>query len=548
MSIELNPLIRSAQIRDQFPSNFPLGNWKEIGHQVTGCRRSIDIATPIGVLKLSGLLAITLFFGSSVAALDHRLADAVEKHDQPAIGKLLKQHADVNESQHDGTTALHWAAYLDDAETAKLLLKAGANAKTTNSYGVTPLSLACQNGNAPIVELLLAAGVDPNTKLRGGETALMTAARTGKPGAVKALLARGADVNAKERRGQTALMWAAADGHGEVVEMLIRAGADIHATLPDAGFTPLFFAVREGRVGAVRALLKAGADVNGTMQPRKPHGKGPRPGTSPLVLAVENGHFELAVALLDAGADPNDQRSGFTALHVLTWVRKPNRGDGDDGDPAPIGSGDLSSLQFVRKLVTHGADVNARLKSGKSGRAQLSRVGATPFLLAAVTDDAPLMRLLVELGADPRLGNEHNSTPLMAAAGLGTMAPTEEAGTEEEALEAVQVAIDFGGDVNTVDKNGETAMHGAAYKNFPKMVQLLADKGAKVEIWNRTNKWGWTPLRIAEGYRVGNFKPSAETVAALHRVMLAAGVAIPTNAPPSLSAGPDYAAPKKAVP
>src|SRR5439155_11234483 len=134
-------------------------------------------------------------------------------------------------------------------------------------------------------------------------------------------------------------------------------------------------------------------------------------------------------------------------------------------------------------------------------------------------------------GADPLLGNEHNATPLMAASGLGTMAPTEEAGTEEEAIEAVELAIKLGGDINAIDKNGETAMHGAAYKNFPKVVQLLADRGAKVEIWNRKNKWGWTPLRIAEGYRVGNFKPSVETVAALHRVMLTAGVAIPTNAP-----------------
>ena len=443
-------------------------------------------------------------------------------------------------------TALHWAVYLDDLEMAKLLVQAKANVSATNRYGVKPLPLACQSGNREMVDLLLNAGADANTTLRGGESVLMTAARTGKPGPVKALLARGANVNAKERRGQTALMWAAAEGHAEVVELLTKAGADIHASLPDSGFTSLFFAVREGRTEVARALLKAGADVNGTIQPRKMHGKGPRAGTSPLLLAVENGHFELAVALLDAGADPNDQRSGFTALHVLTWVRKPNRGDGDDGDPAPIGSGNLTSLQFVRKLVAHGADVNARLKRGKSGRAQLSRTGATPFLLAAVTDDAPFMRLLVELGADPRLGNADNATPLMAAAGLGTMAPTEEAGTEEEALEALQLALELGGDVNAVDKNGETAMHGAAYKSFPKVVQWLADKGAKIEIWNRTNKWGWTPLRIAEGYRVGNFKPSFETIAALHHVMLAAGVTPPTNSTPALTAGPDYqAAPAK---
>jgi ankyrin repeat protein len=242
------------------------------------------------------------------------------------------------------------------------------------------------------------------------------------------------------------------------------------------------------------------------------------------------------VLLLKAGADPNDQRSGFTPLHTLTWVRKPNRGDGDDGDPAPAGSGALSSLQLVRELVAHGADVNTRLEKGASGRGVLNRTGATPFLLAAMTADVPLMRLLVELGADPLTPNVDQCTPLMAAAGVGTLAPGEEAGTEPEALEAVALALELGGNVNAVDKNGETAMHGAAYKSLPKVVQLLADKGANVEIWNKKNKYGWTPLAIAEGYRPGNFKPSAETIAALHRVMLAAGVTPPEKSAPAAGA------------
>ncbi len=347
-------------------------------------------------------------------------------------------------------------------------------------------------------------------------------------------------------------MWAAADGHTEVVELLVRAGADLHATLPDSGFTPFFFAVREGRTDVVRVLLKAGADVNEAMQPKKPNGKSARKGTSALVLAVENGHFELALALLEGGADPNDQRSGFTALHAMSWVRKPNRGDGDDGDPSPIGSGNLSSLQFVKELVKRGADVNARLKTGKGGAGKFSHLGATPFLMAAGTDDVAFMRLLVELGADPSLGNADNCTPLIAACGVGIggAEADEVAGTEPEVLEAAQLLLKLGADVNAVDAIGETAMHGAAYKNDPKVVQFLADKGAKIEIWNHKNKWGWTPLQIAEGYRPGNFKPSAETIAVLHRVMLAAGVSPPTSAQASADAGTDYqpAAAKKRAP
>ncbi|MDR3618016.1 MAG: ankyrin repeat domain-containing protein [Paludisphaera borealis] len=475
-----------------------------------------------------GLALVALIWGSTVRGADAPLADAAERSDRPSVRALLERRVDVNQSQVDGMTALHWAVHHDDLETAKLLVNAKADVKAANRYGVTPLSLACTNGDEAIVELLLQAGADPNTRLRGDETALMTAARTGKLGPVKALLARGADVDAKESHGQTALMWASAEGHVEVVEALLKARADFRTPL-SSGFTPLFFAVREGRTDVTRALLKAGADVNEAMQPRKASGRAPSRGTSPLIMAVENGHFELAVVLLEAGADPNDQRSSFTTLHTMTWVRKPSRGDDLAGDPAPTGSGNLTSLQFIEKLVEHGVDVNARLKRGASGRGVLSRVGATPFLLAAMTADLPLMRLLVKHGADPLLPNAQHCTPLMAAAGVGSLAPDEEAATEVESLEAVALALELGGDVNAVDDNGETAMHGAAYKNFPRVVQLLADKGAKVEIWNRKNKYGWTPLTIAEGHRVGNFKPSPETIAALSRVMLAQGVSPPSG-------------------
>jgi ankyrin repeat protein len=191
----------------------------------------------------------------------------------------------------------------------------------------------------------------------------------------------------------------------------------------------------------------------------------------------------------------------------------------------------MTSLQLVRKLAEKGANLNARMtRKVNLGLTSLNTNGATPFFLASRTADAELMRTLAALGADPLLTNVDNSTPLMAAAGLGTRSPGEDAGTESEVVEALQVALDLGNDINAVDNNGETAMHGAAYKNLPGAVEFLAAKGAKIEIWNKKNKQGWTPLRIAEGYRFGNFKPSFVTVAAFHKVMTAAGVSIATEA------------------
>ena len=185
----------------------------------------------------------------------------------------------------------------------------------------------------------------------------------------------------------------------------------------------------------------------------------------------------------------------------------------------------MTSIEFIKKLVASGANLNARMtKRINVGMTRLNTMSATPFFLAARSADAELMRVLAALGADPLLTNEDNSTPLMAAAGLGTRSPGEDAGTEPEVLEAVQVALELGNDINAVDNNGETAMHSAAYKNLPAVVEFLASKGANIQVWNRKNKFGWTPLTIAEGHRFGNYKPSPVTVSAFHRVMLAAGV------------------------
>jgi ankyrin repeat protein len=460
------------------------------------------------------------------------LASAVQKMDRAAIRQLIEKRVDVNVPQADGTTALHWAAYHDDLDLANRLIAAGANVLTANRYGVTPLSLACTNGNAAMVERFLKAGADPNASLPGGETMLMTAARTGKADAVRVLLARGANVHAKEsRRGQTAILWAAADGHVEVIEELIKAGADFRTPL-DSGYTPLLFAVRQGHIGAAKALLKAGADVNEVVKvaapPKLPEGERPiRNGTTPLHLAVANAHFELASMLLDAGADPKSDLLGFTVLHMLVYVREPGIGD---NDPGPEGSGRMTSLEFAKKVVAKGANVDARMtRRANLTNTRWNEVGATPFLLAAVTADAELMKTLVELGADPLAKNNDGSTALMAAAGIGTRSPGEDAGTEEEVLEALQLALDLGVDINAVDKHGETAMHGAAYKNLPLAVKFLAAKGARIDIWNRKNEYGWTPLTIARGYRFGNFKPSPVTIAAVEETLLSAGITPPTE-------------------
>ena len=492
------------------------------------------------IVACSLTLAATFLFCCTVtpnaSAGKAPLADAVEANDPIRIAKLLKGKLDINARQVDGMIALHWAAYHDNTKLGRELLKRGADHSDKNRYGITPLYLASQNGNGEFVQALVDAGADPNGSIPGGETALMTASRTGKISAVNALLKAGANVNAKERRGQTAIMWAAAEGHTEIVDTLLAAKADFLAPLEESGFNAFCFAIREGKTDVVRLLLKAGADINGAMNPDNMRGKNVKKGTSPLLLAAENGHYDLAVELLNLGANPNDARTGYTLLHSMTWIRRPDIGESAAGDPEPQGSGRRNSTQFIRELVKHGADVNFRLKRGRrAGGARASEVGATPFFMAADRADLEYMKLLVELGADPMLANENGTTPLLMAAGIGSSAPEEEAGNEAECLAAVKYLVSLGADVNTVNKNGETAMHGAAYKNIPAVVHYLDKAGHKIKIWNTNNRKKRTPLLIAEGYRPGNFKPSFETIDAITKVMLSHGVKPPTGPKPKHS-------------
>ena len=480
--------------------------------------------------NITGLVLLGVGLAAPAAgAARAPLADAAEQRDKTSVGKLLgTAGVDVNAAQVDGTTALHWATYHADAETAALLVQAGANVNAVNRYGVPPLAQACTNGNAAIVKQLLQAGADANATMKGGESVLMLAARSGNIEAVQALLARGANPKSRERLGQTALMWAAAEGHTAIVRALIESGADLDATV-DSGFKAFFFAVRGGHLDTVRAFLAAGADVNAMMQRagKARRGQVTGPGTSPLMLAIQNGHFELAIALIEAGADPNDVRTGFTPLHMMAGVRKPDSSDGSD--PAtPAGLGRLSSADFVREIVKRGAKINFRLTKGTPKQPATSSSilaeGATPFLFAADRGDVPLMRLLLKLGADPLLPNADNTTPLLAAAGVGTNEPQEEAGEESEAVEAVKMLLELGADINTVDKNGDTAMHGAAYSISPLVVKLLAERGADPQIWKNPNKAGGTPLFIAEGYISRLPRPDAPTIEAITKLMLAAGI------------------------
>lgn len=427
------------------------------------------------------------------------------------------------------------AVFQNETQQAIALIEAGTEIDKPDKRGVTALGLACQNGNGVLVKLLLERGAGANTASME-EPPLLVAARTGATDCVKALLASGAKIDASSRGGQTALMWAASKGHSEVVQLLLAENADAKKTL-SSGFDALLFAVRAGHSEVAKILLDEGLEVDKAYGPKRSGGANMRTGTSPLMMAIENGHLKLALELVARGADPNDMRSGFAPLHALSWVRKAVRGDGADGIPPPEIKGELGTLEFAERLVEAGAEVNLRLTEGGGGPGKVHRRGQTPFFMAAASGDMPLAKTLLELGADSDIRNVQETTPFLAAVGLGILAPGEEQSLEEEALAMGRFLLGIGADINHVDKNGESAMHGAAYKASPIIMEFLDQNGADISIWNQKNKHGWTPLLIAQGFRPGNFRPIQYSEDALAEIMRSHGVEPSKSPPPPRSKG-----------
>jgi uncharacterized protein len=658
--------------------------------------------------------------GMNLAAGRADVADAMMKRDKVALRSLLQQKADVNASQPDGATALHWAVYQDDLEAVDLLIKAGAKVDAANREGVTPLNLASLYGDAKIIDRLLKAGANAKQKGPAGETMVMLAARNGNPEAITLLVSAGADVNAREPiRGTTALMWAVEQKHPAAVAALLDAKADFAAKSSGAGLPRNYMAQRVntaavetavkrwaeaakngrtyeqqltaegggrnrgfagfagfggggqgGQAGAAAAppnikeiaqqivelaesfgvdpldalpffaeqVQGAGIDINaltaaiqqasvGTAQPaqqaprgqqaaaggqragRGARGQGGQAGGqargastatatsagedgddtevvvaglvgsggggltamvlaaregdlestklllgaganvnqvteygwSPLLTATNNRHYKLAEYLIEHGANVNLANKGsWTPLYLATDNRNIEGGD------FPVSKADMDHLEYIKFLLDHGANPNQRVKDNTLTRTIFTmqwffEAGATPFIRASQSGDTELMKLLVAHGADPMIKTEYGDTALTAAAGIGWVEGVTYEHSTQENVEAIKMLLDLGLDPNGANQDGRTPLMGAALKGRNAVVQLLVDRGAKLDQRDKgsrdTDKAGsllaghtWDALDYADGLvRVGVQSAVArpETAALIRKLMTDRGMKVP---------------------
>ena len=520
---------------------------------------------------------------------------ATYRNDLELADILIAAGADVKKPNREGATPLYLAGIEGSAPMIDRLLKAGADVNERGPTGETPLMLAARSGNLDAIRILVSHRADVNAKDRlRGTTPLMWAAEQSHPDAVSLLIASGADVKAttkpdtRNSRNNLADTVSARlnSSFGVLGQARAKAaGTDPSATditvasepVPDAppsarrgggrsgagagggpppseaggffgrpakvdggGLTALIFAAREDCLDCVKSLLDSGADVNQkTLY-----------GWTALLTASQNRHYGLASYLLNHGGNPNvANNGGWTPLYLATDNRNIESGD------YPVRTPDIDHLDFIKLLIAKGANVNARICGTASTEKNcigdttetrtnftmqwLYEDGATPFLRAAQSGDIVLMKLLLEHGADPKIYTATRVTPLMVAAGYGWVEGVTFEWSEKESLEAVKMCLDLGIDPNIAEEDGRTALHGAAHKGRPEVIQLLADRGANLEAHDKGSRDSvngallghtWIPLDWSRGVvRVGvqSAIPHPEAEKLLVKLMTDRGMVIP---------------------
>jgi ankyrin repeat protein len=456
-------------------------------------------------------LAICLgAFGPIVAASE--LAGLIETGQRRAAITMIEDGADVNATQGDGTTPLHWAVYRVDAELTTLLLAHGADPDAINAYGSSPLGEAVKVANTELAGMLLEAGADPDAPNADGQTVLMLATRSGSIDIIRQLIDHGADVNAIESwRGQSALIWAADSRFPDIVDLLIANGAEVDFRAesfdwpsqitsepraqyrPVGGLTPLLYAARAGCTECVRAIVAAGAAIDR-----------PTPeGMTPLMLAIDNDSPATAALILELGANPHLwDWYGRTALYIAADKSSVGRGSGSG----------ITGLDLIERLLDAGVDPNPQLnmhrpaRGGNTGRFSdhLLTTGCTPLLRVAVSGDLDAIRLLLARGALVDLPNVMGVTPLMVAAGMGGGRGgvfSTDFGSESASVELLRTLLDAGADINArvVDAYGHsgtigrdnnsmrfreshTALFAAVGRGWGQVVDYLIEQGARIDV------------------------------------------------------------------
>jgi ankyrin repeat protein len=512
-----------------------------------------DGFTPLAMASLYGNVPMLERLVKAGANAKQRLANgetmvmlAARNGNPLAIKMLVAAGADVNAAESlRGTTALMWAAEQRHPAAVKMLLEVGADHRAKSGPAGLP-----RNYMAPRVDVAavkeaqrryadaIAAGRTYEQQLEydlahGAKISMgFRGSLSNRPADLQGASAAGAARPGAEPAPVVATQAsprpepvAAPDGDSSevIVAGLVGTGG--------GGLTALVFAAREGDLESAKNLLDAGADVNQTTAY----------GWTPLLTATNNRHYGLAEFLIEHGANANiANKGGWTPLYLATDNRNIEGGD------YPVSKPDLDHLDFIRFLLAHDADPNARAKDNTLTRTIFTmqwfyEAGAPPFIRAAQSSDTALMQLLLDYGADPFLVTDNGDSALTACGGIGWVEGVTYERSAKENVEAMKMLLDMGLDPNWANREGRTALMGAALKGRNDVVSMLVARGAKLDTRDGGSRdtdsnvsaisgHTWQAVDYADGLvRVGvqSAVQRPETATLLRTMMTDRGMAVP---------------------
>jgi ankyrin repeat protein len=252
----------------------------------------------------------------------------------------------------------------------------------------------------------------------------------------------------------------------------------------------LFLRLAKATWKSAKLLLDKGADVNQATEY----------GWSPLLTATNNRHYKLAEYLIERGANVNQANKGnWVPLYLATDNRNIEGGD------FPVPKPDKDHLEFIKFLLDHGADPNARAKDNTLTRTIFTmqwffEAGSTPFIRAAQSSDVEVMKLLLKYGADAMLKTDFGDTALTAAAGIGWVEGVTYEHSAKANVETVKLLLDLGLDPNAANADGRTPLMGAALKGRSEVVQVLVDHGAQLDQRDKGSRDTDTVVSVNAGH------------------------------------------------
>jgi ankyrin repeat protein len=432
-----------------------------------------------------------------------------------AIKALLAGGADVNAKEPiRGTTALMWAVEQRHAAAVKALLESGADFAAKSAGAGLPRNYMSGKVNTSAVEAAALRQMRAAAAARTYEEQLKiegvggrfggsdrTQLRVGQPGQVQAAQGQQGQRTQGQRGGRQTAPAANANASPAATAPAAAAAAVPEDNDQDfifaglvgtggGGLTALVLAAREGDLESTKLLLDKGADVNQVTEYT----------WSPLLTATNNRHYKLAEYLIERGANVNLANKGnWTPLYLATDNRNIEGGD------FPVPKPDIDHLDLIKFLLEHGANPNLRAKDNTLTRTIFTmqwffEAGATPFVRAAQSSDLELLKLLVKHGADPMIKTDFLDTALTAAAGIGWVEGVTYEHPAKMNLETVKYLLDLGLDPNAANQDGRTPLMGAALKGRNEVVQLLVDRGARLDQRDKGSRDTDTVVSVNAGH------------------------------------------------